>query len=86
MKRLKKSTAIGIDMEVATIFIGGHYNEIARGALLLVSDSPMIPEGVKTLEKDEINAKQYDKKHIEMGIKALKKLMNNDITVRHLKF
>ena len=46
----------------------------------------MIPEGVKTLEKDEINAKQFDQKHIEMGINALRKLMNNDETVRHLKF
>ena len=47
LKKLKKSTAIGIDMEVATIFIAGHYNEIARGALLLVSDVPTTPEGVK---------------------------------------
>ena len=83
---LQQTRAYAIDMETATLFTVGFHNQIPMGALLLVSDSPMIPEGVKTLEKDEINAKQYDKKHIEMGIKALKKLMNNDITVRHLKF
>ena len=46
--RLKRMTCIAIDMETATIFIVGHYNEIARGALLLVSDTPITPEGVKT--------------------------------------
>lgn len=83
---LQLTRAYAIDMETATLFTVGFHNQIPVGALLLVSDSPMIPEGVKTLEKDEINAKQFDKKHIEIGINALIKLMNNDETVRHLKF
>ena len=83
---LQETRAYAIDMETATLFTVGFHNQIPVGALLLVSDSPMIPEGVKTLEKDEINAKQFDKKHIKMGINALRKLMNNDETVRHLKF
>jgi AMP nucleosidase len=61
-------------------------NKIPVGAFLLVSDSPMFPDGVKTLEKDEINSKQFDKKHIEIGIDSLKKLQNNAETVRHLRF
>tara|TARA_Y100001934_G_C12284649_1_gene741730 strand:+ start:110 stop:754 length:645 start_codon:yes stop_codon:yes gene_type:complete len=50
--KLQKTTSIGIDMETATIFIVGHYNQIARGALLLVSDIPITPDGIKTEESD----------------------------------
>ena len=53
LKRLKKTTAIGVDMETATVFSVGHFNEIARGALLLVSDVPLTPEGVKTETSDQ---------------------------------
>src|SRR3546814_4434552 len=36
----------------ATIFAAGFANRIPCGALLLVSDQPMIPEGVKTETSD----------------------------------
>jgi len=85
-KYLKKIRAYAIDMETATLFTVGFHNQIPTGAFLLVSDSPMFPEGVKTLEKDEINSKQYDRKHIEIGVDSLRKLQNNAETVRHLKF
>src|SRR5580698_7024868 len=49
---LKKLRAMAIDMETATIFTTGFANKIPAGALLLVSDQPMIPEGVKTAESD----------------------------------
>lgn len=83
---IKKTRAYAIDMETATLFTVGFHNKIPVGAFLLVSDSPMFPEGVKTLEKDEINSKQYDRKHIEIGVDSLRKLQNNAETVRHLKF
>ncbi len=83
---IKKTRAYAIDMETATLFTVGFHNKIPVGAFLLVSDSPMFPDGVKTLEKDEINSKQYDRKHIEIGVDSLKKLQNNAETVRHLKF
>ena len=83
---LKKTRAYAIDMETATLFTVGFHNKIPTGALLLNSDSPMTPEGVKTLKKDEINSRKFDKKHIEIGISSLKKLMDNAETVRHLKF
>ena len=50
---LRKVRAYAIDMETATIFTVGFYNKIPTGALLLVSDQPMIPEGVKTAESDK---------------------------------
>ncbi len=43
--------AMAIDMETATIFSVGFYNKIPTGALLLVSDQPMIPEGGKNRGK-----------------------------------
>ena len=82
----KETRAYAIDMETATLFTVGFHNKIPVGALLLVSDSPMTPEGVKTLEKDKINSRQHDEKHIEIGVDSLKKLMDNAETIRHLKF
>tara|TARA_B100000780_G_scaffold91702_2_gene63494 strand:- start:1461 stop:2231 length:771 start_codon:yes stop_codon:yes gene_type:complete len=83
---LQDIRAYAIDMETATLFIVGFYNQIPTGALLLVSDQPMVPEGVKSMEKDEVNSKIFDKKHIELGINSLKQLINQGETIRHLKF
>ena len=60
--------------------------KIPIGALLLVTDQPMIPEGVKTKKKDDINSELFDKKHLLVGIESLKQIINNEDTVRHLKF
>lgn len=83
---LRKLRCMAIDMETATIFITGFYNEIPAGALLLVSDRPMIPEGVKTEESDHKVTEQFLELHLRIGIDALKELINNGITVKHLRF
>lgn len=83
---LKKVRAYAIDMETATIFTVGFYNKIPTGALLLVSDSPMVPEGVKTEASDKNVTAQYVEQHLKIGIDSLKQLINNGLTVRHLKF
>ena len=83
---LKKIRAYAIDMETATIFTVGFFNHIPTGALLLVSDSPMVPEGVKTEESDKKVTANYVEKHLKIGIDSLKQLINNGQTVRHLKF
>jgi AMP nucleosidase len=83
---LKKIRAYAIDMETATIFSVGFHNKIPTGALLLVSDSPMIPEGVKTEESDKNVTTSYVEKHIKIGIDSLKQLINNGLTVKHLVF
>lgn len=85
-KYLKKIRAYAIDMETATLFTVGFHNKIPTGALLLVTDSPMVPEGVKTLEKDVVNSKLFDQNHVKIGIQSLQQLMNNGETIRHLKF
>ena len=83
---LQKIRAYAIDMESATIFTVGFYNKIPTGALLLVSDQPMIPEGVKTEESDRTVTEQFVENHLKIGIDSLKQLMNEGLTVRHLKF
>lgn len=83
---LRKIRAYAIDMETATIFTVGFYNQIPTGALLLVSDSPMIPEGVKTEASDKKVTDKFVERHLKIGIESLKQLINNGATVRHLKF
>jgi AMP nucleosidase len=83
---LNKIRVMGIDMETATLFTCGFKNHIPTGALLLVSDRPMISEGVKTEANDKIVTDKFVKTHLEIGIKALTQLKDNGLTVKHLKF
>jgi AMP nucleosidase len=85
-KYLTKIRALCIDMETATIFMTGFYNEIPTGALLLVSDQPMTPEGVKTAESDRQVDEHFVEDHLRIGIESLKQLLNRGLTVKHLKF
>ncbi len=78
--------AMAIDMETATIFSVGFHNKIPTGALLLVSDIPMIPEGVKTDASDLHVSANYVNDHLKIGIKSLVMLKENHKTVKHLKF
>ncbi len=75
-----------IDMETATIFTVGFHNRISTGALLLVSDEPMIPEGIKTEESDKKVNQDFVSTHIKVGIEALKQLINNGDSIKHLIF
>ncbi|MDF2386871.1 AMP nucleosidase [Nostoc ellipsosporum NOK] len=83
---LQQIRAYAIDMETATIFTVGFYNKIPTGALLLVSDQPMVPEGVKTEESDKKVTSSYVETHLKIGIDSLKQLINDGLTVRHLRF
>jgi len=85
-KYLKSLRAMAVDMETATIFITGFANKIPTGALLLVSDQPMIPEGVKTAESDSSVTEKFVETHLRVGIDSLKQLINHGLTVKHLHF
>lgn len=85
-KKLRKMRAMCVDMETATIFTVGFVNEIPRGALLLVSDNPMIPDGVKTSESDAGVTANFVKNHLKIGIDALMELINSGDSVKHLKY
>lgn len=83
---LRKIRAIGIDMETATLFTVGFVNEIPHGALLLVSDNPMTPEGVKTSESDKQVTTNYVETHLSIGIDSLLELINSGESVKHMRF
>ena len=77
---------MGIDMETATIFITGFANEINRGALLLVSDTPMIPEGIKTQEMDQDVTRKYVDIHLDLGIEAMTKIEDEGEKIKHFQY
>jgi AMP nucleosidase len=85
-KYLRKLGAIGIDMETATIFIVGYANQIARGALLLVSDLPMMPEGVKTEESDKMITDVYANLHLQIGIEAMTEIGSKGEQIKHFMY
>ena len=86
LARLKQVTAIAIDMETATIFIVGHHNEIARGALLLVSDVPITPDGVKTEESDARVTREWTDLHLEIGIEAMTDIGALGEPIKHFRY
>jgi AMP nucleosidase len=83
---LRKIRAQAIDMETATIFITAFQNKIPTGALLLVSDQPMVPDGVKTEASDKVVTTSFVDLHLKIGIDSLKQLINNGMTVKHLRY
>ncbi len=86
LARLKSMSVIAIDMETATIFMVGHYNQIARGALLLVSDVPLTPEGVKTEESDAEVTRDWVDAHLEIGIEAMTEIADQGEPIKHFRF
>jgi AMP nucleosidase len=83
---LRGLTALAIDMETATIFVVGHHNEIARGALLLVSDVPITPEGVKTEESDAAVTRDWADIHLDLGIEAMTEIATQGEAIKHFRF
>ena len=85
-QRLHDLTCIGIDMETATLFIVGHFNDISRGALLLVSDVPITPEGVKTEESDARVTQNWSDIHLQIGIEAMTEIGESGEAIRHFRY
>jgi len=85
-ERLKSLRVIGVDMETATVFAVGVANQIPRGALLLVSDTPMIPEGVKTEQSDRAVTDRYVDLHLEIGIEAMTEIGVNGEQIKHFTY
>ena len=77
---------MAVDMETATLFSVGFANQIPVGALLLVSDQPMISTGVKTEESDKKITRDFVEEHVLIGVEALKLIIDKRTTVKHLRF
>jgi AMP nucleosidase len=86
LKRLQAMTCIAIDMETATLFIVGHYNAIARGALLLTSDLPLTPEGIKTEEMDQRVSRNWTDVHLQIGIEAMTEIEEKGEKIKHFLY
>jgi AMP nucleosidase len=83
---LRAIRATAIDMETATLFSVGFYNGIPTGALLMISDQPMFPDGIKTERSDKLVTEQFSLEHLKIGIDSLRQLINKGMTIKHLKF
>ena len=84
--KLHQMTCIGIDMETATIFIVGHANQIARGALLLVSDVPITPDGVKMADVDQQTTKEWSYIHLQIGVEAMAEIGSKGEQIKHFRY
>jgi len=82
----KPLVAAAFDMETATLFVVGHKNQIARGALLLVSDLPMVPEGVKTAQSDALVTRDHSDLHLRLGIESLSQIGEKGETIKHFQY
>ena len=85
-ERLRVDRCMAIDMETATVFITGFANGIPTGALLLVSDQPMVPEGVKTSTSDAKVTAGFAETHVKVGVLSLRDIINEGRSVKHLRF
>ena len=83
---LRKTRSMAIDMETATIFAAGFANSIPTGALLLVSDQPMVPEGVKTETSDRKVTDAFVERHVQIGVEALRLIRRHGKSIKHLRF
>lgn len=83
---LKQIRVMAVDMETATLFTCGFANHISTGALLLISDQPLISTGVKTEESDRHVTEHFVEEHVKIGIKSLSSIMHNSSTIKHLRF
>jgi AMP nucleosidase len=83
---LRRIRVMAVDMETATIFSTGFFNDMPTGALLLVSDQPMTPDGIKTAEIDERVDQEFVDEHLKIGIDALREIIDNGTTLKHLRF
>lgn len=83
---LRATTAIAIDMETATLFVVGHHNQLSRGALLLVSDMPMTPEGIKTEASDAEVTREWAETHLQLGIEALSEIGEKGEPIKHFQY
>lgn len=83
---LKRIRATAVDMETATLFSVGFYNRIPTGALLLISDQPTMPDGIKTEKSDSVVTQNYSERHLKIGIDSLRQLIEKGLTVKHLKY
>ena len=84
--QLYEERALAIDMETATLFIGGFVTKVPIGALLLVSDLPLKRGGIKTKRTANSVFREFTDLHLEVGIKAMSEIAERGEHIRHYKW
>lgn len=84
--QLYEERALGIDMETATLFVGGFAAKVPIGALLLVSDLPLQRNGIKTKKSASAVFRNFTDLHLEIGIKAMSEIAERGEHIRHYKW
>lgn len=70
-EQLEINRAQAIEMECATLFMASYSYKFPLGALLLISDLPLAPNGVKTKKSSESVYSNHTAEHVELGVKVL---------------
>lgn len=85
VEKLKASKAQAIEMECATLFIVGYFRKVGLGALLLISDLPLMKGGVKTNSSVAHLYQSCMMDHLEKGRAALHRAVMHIAAKKRLK-
>ncbi len=80
---LTMTKAQAIEMECATLFAASYKRKFTLGALLLISDLPLMHEGFKTKKSSDFVYERYMPDHLEKGIQIVKAARG--MQTRHIK-
>jgi AMP nucleosidase len=84
--QLYEERALAIEMESATLFVAGFASKVPIGALLLVSDLPLVRGGIKTKQSAKAVFRQFTDLHLEIGIKSMSEIAERGEHIRHYKW
>jgi AMP nucleosidase len=84
--QLYEERALAIEMESATLFVGGFASKVPIGALLLVSDLPLRRGGIKTKKSAKAVFRKFTDLHLEIGIKSMSEIAERGEAIRHYKW
>lgn len=80
---LIEERVLAVEMETAALFTTCFVSKVNIGALLLVSDCPLKPGGIKTKKSAKSVFKKFTDVHIELGIEAMADIADRGENIRH---
>jgi AMP nucleosidase len=83
---LYEERVLAVEMETAALFVTGFINKCSIGALLLVSDLPLKPGGIKTKKSAKRVFNLFTDKHIELGIEIMANIAEKGEHIRHYRW
>lgn len=71
IEKLKETKAQAIEMECATLFAASYRRKLPLGGLLLISDLPLLKDGIKTKQSSKMIFETYTTDHLEKGVRTI---------------